>query len=721
MFSEITVTIEGNDYHVPAEGSALNLMLKDGTEIAISPTKIQIGGASGSVPTEPPALPSPTLIGTTMVTFKERALDIPHLSPPDSSDGRAFAQKVAQDYITACNETNPPAAALLSSVIDFFARYDAPNTTEAEKLLGTEAAALSNVSSSAQKALAFFDDSRTRAWDGFLSGARLYNMTDASSAGVGRARLAQSAKTYVQVAFAGLPGIDDLCQRVSWRMESFLNLARFLSGAQANQAALVPFLRKYRSQLMDTMPDGSAGLKSGGGALVYGSAAFDMVSRVQLSAKSVLFDSRGWDMSIRDLPLWYFRSMTGFLDKQQGTEVCIDEYTEDILDFAYVFDMDLIPGSSLQRALLVSGRVNWFGRIPNQKEKDEMGWDPQSFFDDATNNAYDILEDDHFRNTLVSHGTKHKREMQEIPLPPAWPHQRLLSAKSTDQQPLKDQPYRRDSALGNGITVFILDSGFSIEGANAAELRIDPSNLKENTYVVPNLIVLRGAAPKSKWVPEKLDDPVVGPGQTLRPGTMLNNQGHGTEVASVAIGTTYGIAARAEPFLIKMAGMYKKDDGRYAMEALSIRTVNDALRRVSHIVKKRHLQGKAVVNLSLNVNRNKCASVPGLWEEYQAVFQRYLNEFAQMGIPTVISAGNTGYKPPNAQGVAPPVMYMGDHLPAALGTSDNTLITVGSVHSSGRYYRGTTPEGAGSNPNGLTGSMTVVSFAKLSARPWTFR
>ncbi|KAK8133440.1 hypothetical protein PG984_005452 [Apiospora sp. TS-2023a] len=708
-FSEITVTIEGNDYHVPAEGDPLNLILKDGTDLVITPRQIQIGGASGTVPREPPSMPSPTLIGGTQVTFKERALDFPSLAPPDSPTGRDYAKRVAQDYIQLCNETNHPAAAFLNAVIDLFARYDAPSPAEAVQLLGTEAAALSNVSSTAQKVLGYFDEGRMTAWDGFLLQASLYNMTSPTS-GIPslptRAPLQKKAgagsagKTYIQVAFSGLPGIEDLCQRVPWRMESFLNLARFFSNPQPEPKILVPHLQKYRSQLMNTTaPGGPIGLKLGGGAMVYGAAAFDMISRVQLDNKTDLFGFRGWGVTIAHQPLWYFRSMTKFFDGGGGPELGTIPAVIHMELFTYVLGMDLTPGSTLQRALLdINGRFWRFERRETLEERHQrlgVGVDDQRMWQEAR------IENENLRESYMDapqrYSSQTKRATEEIPLPPAWPWQRLLSAKSTDQQPLKDQTYKRDDALGNGITVFVLDSGFDISGPNAAELRVDPNNPKRNTWIVPNILSM-GLVPQSQWVPEVMDDPATAEFQVRDPANSIRNQGHGTSVASLAIGTEYGIASRADSYLVKLSGIYKDTNGKYIMIKPVFENLQWGYEHIADIIKERNLQGKAVINFSGTTERDPYNSLNFLMTEKLSL--DYMDEFSRLGVSFVVSAGNDG-------DVGLGYKYMGNFLPQSLGRSDNALITVGSVYDDGKFYRGTSLPGPGWLPNGPQGSMTV--------------
>lgn len=349
-----------------------------------------------------------------------------------------------------------------------------------------EAAAIANVSSTAQKVLAYFEERRMTAWDVFLLQASLYNMTSPTSGPPSlptppaplqkRAKAGGTdGKTYIQVAFSALPGIDNLCQWVPWRMESFLNLSQFLSNPQPNPALLVPHLQEYRTQLMSTSaPGGADGLKPGAEAVVYGAAAFDMVSRVQLDTKTDLFGYRAWGVTMEHQPLWYFRSMTKFFDCGGGYELGTIPAVIHMESFSYLLGMDLTLGFTLQRALLgINGRFWRFYRRETVEERDKRlgyGSDDQSMWQEARMENDDLRES--YMNASLRSSPPTKRAMEEIPLPPAWPHQRLLSAKSTDQQPLKDQPYKRDDALGNGITVFILDSAYGIHGSNAVELRV---------------------------------------------------------------------------------------------------------------------------------------------------------------------------------------------------------------------------------------------------------
>ncbi|KAK8095071.1 hypothetical protein PG997_001756 [Apiospora hydei] len=296
-----------------------------------------------------------------------------------------------------------------------------------------------------------------------------------------------------------------------------------------------------------------------------------------------------------------------------------------------------------------------------------------------------------------------KRAMEEIPLPPAYPHQRLISGKSTDQQPLRDQKYKRDSALGSGITVFVLDSGFGISGSNAAELRVDPNDLAKNTWVVPNALAL-GMIPIADWVPESMDDAAVAPGQVRDPANPIEHEGHGTSVASLAIGTKYGIASRADPYLIKLSGVFHHPNGRYVMISPCYNNLRHGYQHIVDIIKQRNLQGKAVINFSGTTARDQWN--PDDFPKVQRLTLDFMDQFAKLGVSFVITAGNDGdiglgwgwFR------------FMGDFLPQRLGRPENALITVGSVFDDGKFFRGTSIAGSGLVPGGPTGSMTVVRF-----------
>ena len=76
--------------------------------------------------------------------------------------------------------------------------------------------------------------------------------------------------------------------------------------------------------------------------------------------------------------------------------------------------------------------------------------------------------------------------------------------------------------------------------------------------------------------------------------------GHGTCVASLAIGRTHGIAPKANPYLIKIASSVGWENRRI-QAAYDPRSSEHALDHVIKIVKERGLQGKAVVNHSFGM------------------------------------------------------------------------------------------------------------------------
>ncbi|KAJ1337202.1 hypothetical protein MN608_00053 [Microdochium nivale] len=67
-------------------------------------------------------------------------------------------------------------------------------------------------------------------------------------------------------------------------------------------------------------------------------------------------------------------------------------------------------------------------------------------------------------------------------------------------------------------------------------------NIAENSYIVPKDIAMGTDIPSS----------IIVPGRPLSPTT---RGGHGTQLASLALGTWFGIAPRAVPYLVKVNSM----------------------------------------------------------------------------------------------------------------------------------------------------------------------
>lgn len=110
-------------------------------------------------------------------------------------------------------------------------------------------------------------------------------------------------------------------------------------------------------------------------------------------------------------------------------------------------------------------------------------------------------------------------------------------------------------------------------------------------FVVPNKLTLPDTDP-SQWLPENIMDyhypydPVPG---------------HGTMIAGLAVGKTFGVAKNADLFLIKVANGWIKNIAGQMVLTMGEHHPDawrEAFGKVEKVVEDRGLQGKAVVSLS---------------------------------------------------------------------------------------------------------------------------
>lgn len=167
----------------------------------------------------------------------------------------------------------------------------------------------------------------------------------------------------------------------------------------------------------------------------------------------------------------------------------------------------------------------------------------------------------------------------------------------------------------------------------------DPNKLKQNTWIFPNILSM-GELPRSQRVPEDLGDSWVAAFQVRDPADSDRNWGHGTSVASLAIGKTYGIASRADPYLIKLIGVFRHANRQYVMIRPCYENLRWGYERIFDIVKESNLQGKAVINFTGTTPRDPYNSLDFLKTERLSL--DYMDEFSRLGVFFVVSAGNDG-------------------------------------------------------------------------------
>ena len=200
---------------------------------------------------------------------------------------------------------------------------------------------------------------------------------------------------------------------------------------------------------MNTIPSGPEGLRSGGGALISGLTGFRIVAGTDLSTqRDELFRVREWVFSPPPgTPMWYMQYLEKFVDN------AVSELsgTDPDVGLTYAFDMRFAQGDAIMAALDADWMI-------------DFSWITDTIEEKLAAVAGGAVGYHWLNDTQTSNNTLHRRDYLVDPVPPYFHHQRLLSALNTDTIPLHTQPYRRDSSGGEGITVFILDTGFDLSG-----------------------------------------------------------------------------------------------------------------------------------------------------------------------------------------------------------------------------------------------------------------
>lgn len=475
------MTIDGSDYFVPATGEVQYIMLNDeaGTEVQISPYSVVIGSETFYVPNEPPLIPEIVTQGGFQVTFHARPLPSPILQPATSIPGLSYARQVAENYIEAANDTTNAVGHFFHAFMDFYARFDAPSPTEATELLGSEEDALDSVINAAYRLANITHDTHQEEWHGFIRQVSLLkpDPDDVTSEQMTPAQ-------YLNAVYSSLPGTRNLCNTVPWRTEGLLNIAGFIARDDwVSRQRLIDFLNSHRAQYMATQPTGLTGLQESAGVVVAGLSGFSVVSRIDLTAYTDLFEERSWFLdTIPQLPLWYFDSLTKFLGSSV-TDQWGRQFGRNLAGYAYSLDMNAAQGFPIT---YVFEEINSLidivyldptpAEILEQEDDDDFRGDAkflrEAIFQESHNytleEEFQALEEHHDQ---LKHHWDSKRALIEQPVPPAFFHQRQISAESTDKTRLNQQTYKRDDSGGSGIWVFVLDSGFDFTGQGVSLCR----------------------------------------------------------------------------------------------------------------------------------------------------------------------------------------------------------------------------------------------------------
>ncbi|KAI1343646.1 peptidase S8/S53 domain-containing protein [Xylariaceae sp. FL0016] len=238
---------------------------------------------------------------------------------------------------------------------------------------------------------------------------------------------------------------------------------------------------------------------------------------------------------------------------------------------------------------------------------------------------------------------------------------------------------------GQGITVFIVDTGFDLstsEAENEFRLYKEPNEGQkascEYSYIVPNDLTIGPWRFEKAYevAKESLDDVFFEvTKREERDGRVevveTEVTGHGTLVASAAVGTRYGIAPRADVYLVKIQNVVTVVAGgrkHHLNPPDNPNAWQDAFHRIKSVIDERGLHGKSVVVSSLSY---RCGPADGqedeeklwktnaehwdmtirdteakeeTWKLYQRrwkrVFEKGMMDLQERGVLFVCAAGN---------------------------------------------------------------------------------
>ncbi|CCF36568.1 hypothetical protein CH063_08108 [Colletotrichum higginsianum] len=187
--------------------------------------------------------------------------------------------------------------------------------------------------------------------------------------------------------------------------------------------------------------------------------------------------------------------------------------------------------------------------------------------------------------------------------------------------------YSYDESAGTGVTVYVVDHGYYTRNSEYTRMAVPP-----------------------RWI-------FAGSQSQKQVREDLHRHGHGSCVGSKVNGPKYGTAKNVNLVIVKAATVAWETD--------------DALRRVLEDVKRRKLQGKAVISLARG-RHDEAAS-----EE----LKKLTNELIQNDVVIVASSGND-FRDAVERGLVPAREI--NHWPALMAGQGVPIINVGAVDNTGK-------------------------------------
>jgi hypothetical protein len=285
-------------------------------------------------------------------------------------------------------------------------------------------------------------------------------------------------------------------------------------------------------------------------------------------------------------------------------------------------------------------------------------------------------------------------------------HLGLISARNQKNDPTKLPNYVFQPSLGKGQTIYVLDSGYL-----KSHQEFDASNREvrdfcvESAYTLNPFLVGRtppGVNPDDLKAPDNMDDVLPG--------------GHGTLVASVAAGSSKGVASLANLVVVKFRNAAKNPYNPSNPNFLPRGVSDSALQRAffwvfQDVREQRQKNPDPFAQYIVNLSYGKYCTVHQFPEGLQltqslgwirqdhpgkeGMLQRLLLACKDMDITLVVAAGNEGRQ-----------RTLDTLVPQVYGTDNRfSMITVGGVDKEGKYYADTV------QGNGQGGAVDIYAGA----------
>lgn len=294
----------------------------------------------------------------------------------------------------------------------------------------------------------------------------------------------------------------------------------------------------------------------------------------------------------------------------------------------------------------------------------------------------------------------------------------LLSKDPVNPQSEDFNSYLFHPSLGSGTTIYVLDMGIYF---GHEELQNRGSGIRQTGWCVPNRL-------------SGCDMPDNGPNALKdyngwNPG-LREYEGHGTPVASVAVGKNLGVASKANMVLVKNANGMSTNNALPAAPVELLTAYASAeewcLESILQDVDQNDLQRKAVVLVTSTLNFEPDANTGK--DPFEDVWDKFLTDCEANDIIVVYAMGNFGnkwYFGPSIPAVSQE--YINNvqgtpwnrnlDVPGRLATDHPDMITVGGILSNGSLDYYTTPViGHGEEPVTAYALSTGVRAAEGFSR-----